>query len=67
MRNDIKCIEEFERSKKELSDYTKMYNGMKKSPECCGCPSFPYALCIPCGVYNGMVVLEPWLKYRNEE
>lgn len=26
---------------------------IKRSPDCCGCPSFPLALCIPCARYNG--------------
>lgn len=25
---------------------------VKRSPECCGCPSFPYALCFACHRYN---------------
>lgn len=29
-------------------DYTKI----KRSPDCCGCASFPYALCGDCYDYN---------------
>ena len=25
---------------------------VERSPDCCGCPSFPYALCPPCHRYN---------------
>ena len=25
---------------------------VKRSPDCCGCMSFPYALCGPCHRYN---------------
>lgn len=25
---------------------------IKRSPDCCGCPSFPYALCPPCHRFN---------------
>jgi len=27
-------------------------NDIKRSPDCCGCPSFPFALCPPCQRYN---------------
>ena len=28
------------------------YANVKRSPDCCGCASFPYALCGPCYQYN---------------
>lgn len=28
-------------------------NGIQRSPDCCGCPSFPHALCPQCAHFNG--------------
>jgi hypothetical protein len=31
----------------------KHHGHIKRAPECCGCPSFPYALCVACDRHNG--------------
>ena len=35
------------------------FDSVRRSPECCGCPAFPYALCPPCHRLNYPVPESP--------
>lgn len=36
----------------DIRHIEEMSKDVRRSPDCCGCASFPYALCGPCYRYN---------------